>query len=309
MKRKIMWMIEHFHGNVCGRISRFVNDDVRNLEEEEKQLRPLVEAVRGGAGLCTCNDMLPHERRKTKTASSSAMRKVPSLRKVPQVVTPLSLPLSPWCPASNVQSPMSPTSQSDTVLIKDAADTKQNRKEIYISCCDAIGLGCMVARAFIDFGLRIITCDFSTDGRYCFIMFKVEPTPSCSSNTRSKHVDWQFLKETLLNICPADTIGALYFKPKFSWNSKVALYYILTVKCDDRQGLINYLIRTFWRFNMTIHRLKCITTPDDKAIDEFYISDIRPEGDAENSDSLEALIASISENLEAVVEMQSTHEE
>ena len=131
-------------------------------------------------------------------------------------------------------------------------------------------------------------------------MFKVEPIPSlCHSSVEGDEMDWDFLRQTLISICPADTQGALYFKPKLvSRYTKSRYYCILTIQCSDRQGLIHWLICTFWRFKMTIHRLNCVTTEEGEAIDEFYISDIRPEGEP---DTLPALILCISKNLDAKV--------
>ena len=62
----------------------------------------------------------------------------------PPKLTPLSLPLSPWAPMSGPMSPLSPLT-NDTVIVQDARDPlRPESKEIYISCCDAMGLGCMV---------------------------------------------------------------------------------------------------------------------------------------------------------------------
>ena len=41
------------------------------------------------------------------------------------------------------------------------------------SCPDATGLGVDIARMLLDFGLRILKGDISTDGQWCFIIFKV----------------------------------------------------------------------------------------------------------------------------------------
>lgn len=46
-------------------------------------------------------------------------------------------------------------------------------REVRISCPDATGLGVDIARMLLDFGLRIIRGDISTDGKWCFIIFKV----------------------------------------------------------------------------------------------------------------------------------------
>jgi len=232
--------------------------------------------------------------------------------------TPLSMPLSPWCPAGVMASPSggnTPRSSilsplQDTVVVQDALDLggekQRDYKEIYISCCDAIGLGCMVTRTFVDFGLRIVSCDFSTDGRYCFIMFKVEPTPSTA---RKEAKDWALLRDLLVKICPADSLGALYYKPKFSNYHKTESYHILTVKCKDRPGLINWLMKNFWGFKTTIHRLKCTTTEDGEVVDKFYISDARAVEGLDPVDPLRAVIDSIKENLDAVVTVESVQDE
>jgi hypothetical protein len=46
-------------------------------------------------------------------------------------------------------------------------------REMRISCPDATGLGVDIARMLLDFGLRILKGDISTDGQWCFIIFKV----------------------------------------------------------------------------------------------------------------------------------------
>ena len=71
--------------------------------------------------------------------------------------------------------------------------------------------------------------------------------------------DFELLRERLIEICPADSLGALYFKPKFAGKDSKDIITILRVKCRDRSGLIHSLIDKFWRHKVTIHRLKCIT--------------------------------------------------
>ena len=46
-------------------------------------------------------------------------------------------------------------------------------REVRISCPDATGLGCDVTRMLLDFGLRIVHGDMSTDGKWCFLIFRV----------------------------------------------------------------------------------------------------------------------------------------
>ncbi len=52
------------------------------------------------------------------------------------------------------------------------ADNDMER-EVRISCPDATGLGCDVTRMLLDFGLRIVHGDMSTDGKWCFLIFRV----------------------------------------------------------------------------------------------------------------------------------------
>jgi len=58
------------------------------------------------------------------------------------------------------------------------ADNDMER-EVRISCPDATGLGCDVTRMLLDFGLRIVHGDMSTDGNWCFLIFRVS---SCFVN-------------------------------------------------------------------------------------------------------------------------------
>ena len=87
------------------------------------------------------------------------------------------------------------------------------------------------------------------------MMFQVDTIARPSHPT----TDFALLRESLIEICPADSLGALYFKPKFAGKDSKAEYHILRVKCRDRSGLIHSLIDKFWRHKVTIHRLKCIT--------------------------------------------------
>lgn len=46
-------------------------------------------------------------------------------------------------------------------------------REVRISCPDATGLGVDIARMLLDFGLRVLKGDISTDGKWCFLIFRV----------------------------------------------------------------------------------------------------------------------------------------
>lgn len=47
--------------------------------------------------------------------------------------------------------------------------------DVRICSPDATGFGCDLARIMFDFGLVVDRGDFSTDGKWSFLMFKVRP--------------------------------------------------------------------------------------------------------------------------------------
>ena len=53
------------------------------------------------------------------------------------------------------------------------------QREVRISCPDATGLGCDVTRMLLDFGLKVLHGDMTTDGRWCFLIFKAGPSVWC----------------------------------------------------------------------------------------------------------------------------------
>lgn len=50
-------------------------------------------------------------------------------------------------------------------------------REVRISCPDATGLGVDITRVLLDFGLRVLAGDISTDGKWCFLVFKAQLSP------------------------------------------------------------------------------------------------------------------------------------
>ncbi len=47
-------------------------------------------------------------------------------------------------------------------------------REVRISCPDATGLGVDLTRVLLDFGLRVLRLDMSTDGKWCYLIFHVQ---------------------------------------------------------------------------------------------------------------------------------------
>ena len=56
------------------------------------------------------------------------------------------------------------------------------QREVRISCPDATGLGCDVTRMLLDFGLKVLHGDMTTDGRWCFLIFKAGPSAWCTAS-------------------------------------------------------------------------------------------------------------------------------
>ena len=57
-------------------------------------------------------------------------------------------------------------------------------REVRISCPDATGLGVDLARLLLDFGLRILKGDISTDGKWCAAARHVPRCPAAAMPIR-----------------------------------------------------------------------------------------------------------------------------
>ena len=65
------------------------------------------------------------------------------------------------------------------------AEGDESVREVRISCPDATGLGCDIARMLLDFGLRILSSDLSTDGTWCYLVFVVRNPTHPPHHTRT----------------------------------------------------------------------------------------------------------------------------
>ena len=79
-----------------------------------------------------------------------------------------------------LSTPKGSTLQCDTMSVNQCLhvcrrlpDEDPSVREVRISCPDATGLGVDLTRVLLDFGLRILKGDVSTDGKWCFLIFKV----------------------------------------------------------------------------------------------------------------------------------------
>ncbi|XP_074350790.1 ACT domain-containing protein ACR9 [Apium graveolens] len=153
----------------------------------------------------------------------------------------------------------------DDIVLIEKEKSSTDTTVITVNCPDKAGLGCDLARIVLEFGLFITRGDFSTDGKWCYVVLWVVPRPI------SLKVDWESLKNRLLSACPSCL-------PKFYLNqssnsSQPPPLYLLKVFSLDRKGLLHDVTKVLSELELLIQRVKVMTTPDGKVLDLFLITD------------------------------------
>ncbi|KAL4556863.1 hypothetical protein LXL04_035028 [Taraxacum kok-saghyz] len=152
-------------------------------------------------------------------------------------------------------------SWEDVVLIEERKSSDE-ATVVTVNCPDKAGLGCDLVRNILEFGLYVTRGDFSTDGKWCYVvLWVVSPL----------RIDWESLKQRLLSCCPS-------FLPAFYLNQLPGSYkpppvYLLKVFSLDRKGLIHDVTEVLCELELTIQSLKVMTNPDGKVLDLFFITD------------------------------------
>ncbi|XP_076890229.1 ACT domain-containing protein ACR9-like [Bidens hawaiensis] len=154
---------------------------------------------------------------------------------------------------------------SDDVVLIEEGKTSGEPTVVTVNCPDKAGLGCDLVRNVLEFGLYVTRGDFSTDGKWCYVILWVVSRPI------SLKVDWASLKNRLLSCCPS-------FLPSFYLNqlpdrSTLPPLYVLKVFSLDRQGLIHDVTKVLCELELTIQGLKVMTTPEGKVLDLVFITD------------------------------------
>ncbi|PIA53053.1 hypothetical protein AQUCO_01000726v1 [Aquilegia coerulea] len=152
----------------------------------------------------------------------------------------------------------------DLVIIKNG-NKEGEATVITVNCPDKTGLGCDLCKIILEFGLCITKGDVSTDGRWCYVVLWVVPHPSLSN------VRWENLKERLLSVCPS-CLSPFFLYPQPS-RSTTPTVYLLKFCCLDRKGLLHDVTHVLCELELLIQRVKVMTTPDDKVLDLFFITD------------------------------------
>ncbi|KAF7823589.1 ACT domain-containing protein ACR9-like [Senna tora] len=135
---------------------------------------------------------------------------------------------------------------------------------ITINCPDKTGLGCDICRIILDFGLYITKGDISTDGIWCYIVLWVFPHSALLS------MRWSNLKDRIQEICPPCSAAFFFNQQPTTRSSPV---YLLKFCCLDRKGLLHDVTQVLCELELTIQKVKVTTTPDDRVLDLFFITD------------------------------------
>ncbi|KAM5583741.1 ACT domain-containing protein ACR9-like [Rosa sericea] len=154
---------------------------------------------------------------------------------------------------------------SDDVVVFQKAKRPGEASVITVNCPDKTGLGCDICRIILDFGLSIRKADFSTDGIWCYVVLWVVP------HSTSTTVKWSNLENQLLSVCPSCSVP-YYFYPQTTCSSPPSVY-LLKFLCSDRNGLLNDVTEILSDLELSIQRVKVTTTPDDRVLDLFFITD------------------------------------
>ncbi|KAK7856666.1 ACT domain-containing protein ACR10 [Quercus suber] len=155
----------------------------------------------------------------------------------------------------------------DVVVIRHA-EKPGDPTVITVNCPDKTGLGCDLCRVILLFGLSISRGDFSTDGKWCYIVFWVVD----KSTTR-----WHLLQKRLLEVCPSyfSTSDIDYYRPE-NQQPKEPDVFLMKFWCScDRKGLLHDVTEVLFVLELTIKRVKVSTTPDGRVMFLFFITDSR----------------------------------
>ncbi|XP_062014731.1 ACT domain-containing protein ACR9-like, partial [Rosa rugosa] len=90
-------------------------------------------------------------------------------------------------------------------------------------------------------------------------------------HSNSTTLKWSNLENQLLSVCPSCSVP-YYFYPQTTCSSPPAVY-LLKFLCCDRNGLLHDVTEILSDLELSIQRVKVTTTPDDRVLDLFFITD------------------------------------
>lgn len=156
----------------------------------------------------------------------------------------------------------------EDVVVISHAEKAEDSTVITVNCPDKTGLGCDLTRVILLFGLSICRGDFSTDGKWCYIVLWVIGKP----NTR-----WNLLKKRLLEVCPSyfSTSRIYYYRPENQQPKPPDVFYLQFWCSHYRKGLLHDVTEVLCELELTIKRVKVSTAPDGRVMDLFFVTDTR----------------------------------
>eukprot|EP00891_Asterochloris_glomerata_P008160 jgi/Astpho2/8160/e_gw1.00120.231.1_t len=127
----------------------------------------------------------------------------------------------------------------------------------------------------LDFGLKVLHGDMTTDGRWCFLIFKAGPSAWCLPCVvlcPGIPAHWALLKARLEKICPSGQAATSLWR----WTSdrvEVQHPFLLQVTSYDRAGVLHDLMHTLWESNVAVFKAHITTGPSNKVLDLFWLYD------------------------------------
>ncbi|XP_017188589.1 ACT domain-containing protein ACR9 isoform X1 [Malus domestica] len=154
----------------------------------------------------------------------------------------------------------------DDVVVIQPGKTPDEPSVLTLNCPDKAGLGCDLCRIILQFGLSITKADFSTDGRWCYIVLWVVP------HHQSLKVDWESLKDRLSSACPSSCFFSFYVN-QISDVPTPSPVYLLKFWCHNQRGSLHDVTKVLCELEIVIQRVKVMPTPDGRVLDLFFITD------------------------------------
>lgn len=142
---------------------------------------------------------------------------------------------------------------------------------VRISCPDTVGFGCDLARTIFDFGLVVEQGDFSTDGKWSFLIFRARslggataawgppvesarlttaPCPQVRPGNNLDSCPWPLLKQRLEAVCPSDPAAAAQHAGGTAEPFRQQ-HFIFQVEVTDRVGLLHDVTQALWERELT----------------------------------------------------------
>lgn len=158
----------------------------------------------------------------------------------------------------------------DEFVVVSVGTEPEDLTEVTINCPDRVGLGCDIARIVFEFSMSVIRGDLATDSRWCFVALWLRPRASGEMPTPTT---WALLKERLEEVCPSAVPSLLPPPPPpVPLSQRLMLLQVCSI---DRTGLLNDVAQKLWELEFTIHKVKVSTSPEEKSINFFFVTDNR----------------------------------